>query len=75
MVAAVRGAGFGRVLVQEYLREGATRGFRLFRLDVSAANHPAVRLYRALGFTTERAASTADGALCYLSLVRRGAPA
>jgi hypothetical protein len=52
VAAAHRGLGLGRALVLKSLR-----GFQLARmsrvyLDVTAQNHPAVRLYRAIGFRT-----------------------
>jgi ribosomal protein S18 acetylase RimI-like enzyme len=67
---ARRGSGLGASAVAEYLREGQERGYTRFRLDVSAANAPAVALYRAHGFRVVSDASLPDGELRYLGLVR-----
>lgn len=45
-----RGQGLGRALVWQALAGFATYGVQRVYLDVTAANHPAVELYRSLGF-------------------------
>jgi ribosomal protein S18 acetylase RimI-like enzyme len=54
VVAGSRRARHGRSLVREYLRAGASAGYRRFRLDVWAENRPAVELYRGFGFDVRR---------------------
>jgi ribosomal-protein-alanine N-acetyltransferase len=63
-----RGTGLGTTLVQAYLEEGRAEGYRRFRLDVSAANRGAIRLYERAGFRVERESSAAQGVLRYLSM-------
>lgn len=70
VTADLRGKGLGRVLVLKYLADGHAAGFRRFRLDVSAENKPALRLYDALGFRVVHTSICVDGRLQYLSLVR-----
>ncbi len=45
-----RGAGLGRLLMQECAGNLAKRGFKLLTLTVTASNRNAVRLYEHLGF-------------------------
>jgi ribosomal-protein-alanine N-acetyltransferase len=45
-----RGAGIGRHLVEDVLREGAASGGRVVYLEVRAGNVAGRRLYRRLGF-------------------------
>jgi ribosomal protein S18 acetylase RimI-like enzyme len=45
-----RNRGLGRVLLNEVIAQGSVAGYRRFRLDVSAGNLPAVKLYRSSGF-------------------------
>lgn len=49
----LRGRGFGRALLEQYLATGESAGFRRFRLDVAADNAPAIALYHSLGFAIE----------------------
>jgi hypothetical protein len=62
-----RGAGVGRRLVDEALRQGfALPGLRQVILGVNAANAPALALYSAAGFTSfglERGCMIVDGVL------------
>jgi mycothiol synthase len=51
---ARKGRGLGRPLVLAGLRSLAERGMATGMLFVDAANEPAMRLYRSLGFTTRR---------------------
>lgn len=46
----VRGMGLGAFLLEEFLREGASRGCTLALLEVRVTNHPAIRLYERFGF-------------------------
>ncbi|MFV0442038.1 MAG: GNAT family N-acetyltransferase [Planctomycetaceae bacterium] len=50
-----RGFGLGRALVIRSLLGYLSRGFRKVRLEVTAANRPAVQLYESLGFRVQRA--------------------
>ena len=66
VVPAHRGFGLGRALLLQSLAAYDRLGIRTVRLEVTAANRPAVRLYQSLGFnvirtsyrTVERAAET-----------------
>lgn len=51
---ASRGRGGGRAAMSLLLAEAAARGDRSMVLEVIESNTPAVRLYEACGFTTER---------------------
>lgn len=55
VVAAHRGFGLGRALVVRSLQGFRSLGIRKVRLEVTAANQPAVRLYESLGFCVHRA--------------------
>src|SRR5918999_673902 len=66
VVDAHRARGLGRALVEEYLAAGLAAGFRRFRLDVSADNDQAVRIYRSLGFRVE--ADRAAAGMRYLAM-------
>jgi [ribosomal protein S18]-alanine N-acetyltransferase len=50
--SAVRGAGVGRALLRENLRQAANAGARAMFLEVDAENAAALALYRRLGFVT-----------------------
>lgn len=49
-----RGRGVGRAAMQLMLEEAASRGERAMALEVIESNTPAVRLYKGVGFRTER---------------------
>jgi ribosomal protein S18 acetylase RimI-like enzyme len=55
-----RRRGLGTMLLAEFLASGRAAGFSRFRLDVSADNAPAIRLYDAAGFRVA-SASEHDG--------------
>lgn len=63
-----RGKGLGRVLTDAFLAAGRAAGFGRFRLDVSADNEPAVRLYVSCGFEVESESEAAG--LRYLAMTR-----
>lgn len=64
-----RGAGHGATIVRQYLDLGAELGFQRFRLDVSAGNRAAVRLYEAAGFRVLRESSLpGQGDMTYLDM-------
>ena len=46
-----RGRGLGRLILRQHLALLAGRGIRAIFLEVAEDNEPALRLYRALGFT------------------------
>ncbi|HTS19494.1 MAG TPA: GNAT family N-acetyltransferase [Verrucomicrobiae bacterium] len=50
VIPSARGKGTGKKLLGAFLEDGRRRGFRQFRLDVSADNERAIRLYRVAGF-------------------------
>lgn len=54
VVPAHRGFGLGRALLLKALAGYASLGIRTVRLEVTAANTPAVRLYQSLGFRVTR---------------------
>ncbi len=54
VVPAHRGLGLGRALLLKALAGYASLGVRSVRLEVTAANTPAVRLYQSLGFRVTR---------------------
>jgi ribosomal protein S18 acetylase RimI-like enzyme len=68
VVPAHRGKGLGRVLANAFLAAGHAAGFSRFRLDVSADNEPAVRLYASCGFRVESESEAAG--LRYLAMGR-----
>jgi GNAT superfamily N-acetyltransferase len=55
VVPGHRGCGLGRALMLKCLRAFRDLGVRRVRLEVTAANRPAVRLYESLGFRLKRA--------------------
>jgi ribosomal protein S18 acetylase RimI-like enzyme len=61
-----RRRGYGRVLTERFLAEGATRGASRFLLDVGAANHGARRLYESLGFELTKVSH--GGGMTYLAM-------
>lgn len=54
VVPVHRGLGLGRALLLKSLEGYAALGMRTVRLEVTAANTPAVRLYESLGFRVAR---------------------
>lgn len=54
VLPAHRGFGLGRALVQKSLCGYRSLGYRRVRLEVTAANRPAVCLYESLGFRVQR---------------------
>jgi hypothetical protein len=54
VVPAHRGFGLGRALVLKSLAGYQGLGYRKVRLEVTAANRPAVQLYESLGFRLQR---------------------
>jgi ribosomal protein S18 acetylase RimI-like enzyme len=54
VIPAERGQGLGRALVCQALRGFRETGVSRVYLEVTAENDPAVRLYRALGFSKAR---------------------
>jgi ribosomal protein S18 acetylase RimI-like enzyme len=72
VAAERRGADLGRKLMYEYLGCGRRAGFTRFRLDVSADNHVAISLYRALGFAI--AAVRRQGTDAVIAMTREQSP-
>jgi ribosomal protein S18 acetylase RimI-like enzyme len=72
VLAGERGKGLGRHLVEAFMETGRRAGFRQFRLDVWADNHPAVHLYRSMGFHEVERPDANQAPLSYLSMVWRG---
>jgi ribosomal protein S18 acetylase RimI-like enzyme len=64
----MRGLGFARALLDHHLRVGARLGFRKFRLDVSADNAAAVRLYESRGYRVAGRSRAEPVNLEYLSM-------
>jgi ribosomal protein S18 acetylase RimI-like enzyme len=65
----LRGRRHGTQLLERYLQDGRARGFRRFRLEVSADNEPALRFYRGFGFQVVTTASSPAAGLAYASLL------
>jgi ribosomal protein S18 acetylase RimI-like enzyme len=63
-----RGRGLGRRLVEAYLRSGEDAAFRRYRVDVEAANAPAIRLYESHGFRVVHDASSDRAGIRYLGM-------
>lgn len=55
VIPAHRGFGLGRALVLKALNGYRLAGVRTVRLEVTAANRPAVQLYESIGFRIQRA--------------------
>jgi ribosomal protein S18 acetylase RimI-like enzyme len=66
--AALRRAGYGAKILQEYLDRGAADGFRRFRLAVWAENRPAIGLYRSFGFQAVRELRNERAGMTYLNM-------
>ncbi|MDP7030175.1 MAG: GNAT family N-acetyltransferase [Phycisphaerales bacterium] len=52
LTPAYRGLGLGRAILRDAMRRLARRGVTTLRLAVDSRNDPALKLYRAIGFTT-----------------------
>ena len=65
-----RGRGLGRELLQAYIDAGRRSGMRRFRLDVSAANSAAVRLYESFGFEIVGRSKIAETEIEYLAMTK-----
>jgi ribosomal protein S18 acetylase RimI-like enzyme len=63
-----RGQGLGSRLLEALLNSARARGYERLCLDVSSDNQPALRIYERAGFYLDNRATTADGALTYLSM-------
>jgi GNAT superfamily N-acetyltransferase len=71
-----RGRGLGRVLAERLIADARAIGYDTMRLDTLDAWHPAVGLYRSLGFNpTERYNDDLDPHTLFMALdLRRGLP-
>jgi ribosomal protein S18 acetylase RimI-like enzyme len=65
---AWRGQGFGKALVRQSLELKRAEGFHRFRLDVSAANEAAIRVYEAVGMKIELHSSDPPSGLEYCAM-------
>jgi len=65
-----RGKGLGREIMAEYLAAGKKAGLRRFRLDVSASNLVAVRLYQSFGFEIVGQSSIPETEIEYLAMTK-----
>lgn len=63
-----RGRGVGRRLIEMFLQDGRDRDFKRFRLDVSADNDRAIRVYRTAGFVVAREAAIPGTPIHYCSM-------
>jgi ribosomal protein S18 acetylase RimI-like enzyme len=72
VVPACRGRGFGKALMSEFLAAGRRSGFYRFRLDVSADNERAIRMYRSFGFVIDSCHFAAG--MRYLSMTLSDSP-
>ncbi len=63
-----RGRGVGRNLLELFLEDGRKRGFKHFRLDVSAENNHAIQLYRGAGFAVSSESSIPETPISYCSM-------
>ncbi len=63
-----RRGGLGARLLHTYLEAGEQAGFRRFRVDVEAANDPAIALYGSRGFRVVHDAASEAAGLQYLGL-------
>ena len=66
---ARRGKGLGRELVAHALETFRARGFRRFRLDVSAGNPAAIRSYEAVGLRVIGSQNSPAAGLTYCTMV------
>lgn len=67
---SARGHRVGRRLLEMFLDEGCTRGFKQFHLDVSAGNERAIRLYRSTGFEVVGDSTIAGTPIRYYSMAK-----
>jgi ribosomal protein S18 acetylase RimI-like enzyme len=74
VLASARAQGLGRRLLEMFVEDGRRKGFSKFRLDVSADNAGARRLYRAAGFVEEAESAIAETPLRYVSMVMSASP-
>jgi ribosomal protein S18 acetylase RimI-like enzyme len=65
-----RRRGYGKALVNEYLRQGIRRGFGRFAVDVSSGNDGAIDLYRSAGFTPEGEHHSPGAGMTYVRMVQ-----
>jgi ribosomal protein S18 acetylase RimI-like enzyme len=63
-----RGMGVGRYLVERFIELAASDGRQRVRLDVHAANTPAVTLYRSIGFRVVRESRSDEAEMSYLAM-------
>jgi ribosomal protein S18 acetylase RimI-like enzyme len=64
-----RGRGYGRALVQEFLRRGLRDGVCHFSLDVCSENLAAIELYRSVGFRERQRHDARDIGMTYVRMV------
>lgn len=64
-----RRCGVGRAMLGHAIEAQRTRGFKRFRLDVSADNNAAIRLYDSLGLRPVGSARSEDAELEYHAMV------
>jgi ribosomal protein S18 acetylase RimI-like enzyme len=64
----VRGLGYGRALVKEFLSIGMSRGYANFALDVSGENTEARCLYESMGFQVSEMSRVPTGAMTYVTM-------
>jgi ribosomal protein S18 acetylase RimI-like enzyme len=63
-----RGRGLGGLLLEDYIRTGFDAGHEALRLDVSAGNEAALRLYRRHGFEATSEAELAPLGIRYIAM-------
>jgi ribosomal protein S18 acetylase RimI-like enzyme len=66
---ARRGQGLGRALVTHALQTYREQGFTRFRLDVSADNRAAIRVYEAAGLKVAATSRSPTADLVYCSMI------
>lgn len=64
-----RGQDHGRALLEHFVATGKEKGFRRFRLDVSADNEPACALYLRVGFRVVHESRIAGADLHYRAML------
>jgi ribosomal protein S18 acetylase RimI-like enzyme len=68
VIQEARGARLGHVILEAYLESGETAGYRKFRLDVSAENDAAIKLYESAGFRVFRESTSTRARMTYLAM-------